>query len=56
MAEADTTTIKVIIRQSSGDQTEIQVAPDATIADLKAKVQEALSVAPEAQRLIFKGK
>ncbi len=49
--------IKVILRQSSGDQFEVEIAPDATVAELKAECatkQDAIKA--EEMRLIFKGK
>ena len=49
--------IKVILRQSSGDQFEVEIKPDATVKELKdecAIKQEAIKA--EEMRLIFKGK
>ena len=49
-------TIKVIIRQSNGDQFEVQVAADILVKDLKVACKEKSGMAPEEMRLIHKGK
>jgi len=53
---ADSGNIKLVIRQSSGDQFEVEVAPTATVAELKQACAEGSKLQPEQQRLIFKGK
>ena len=49
--------IKVILRQSNGEQFEVEIAANATVADLKTEsaTKQTLIVAEE-MRLIFKGK
>ena len=56
MAETDVPTIKLTIRQSSGDWFEVQIAPASTVLDLKQLCTEKTQLAAESQRLIFKGK
>ena len=49
--------IKVIVRQSSGDQFDVEIAPNASVKELKdlcAEKQTAMTA--EDMRLIFKGK
>ena len=48
--------IKITIRQSSGDQFEVQLAPTSTVLQLKEECKEKTQLPPESQRLIFKGK
>jgi hypothetical protein len=48
--------IKLIIRQSSGEQFEVDVAAGASVLDLKKACEKGSSLPPEQQRLIFKGK
>jgi hypothetical protein len=48
--------IKITIRQSSGDQFEVTVKSDVTVADLKKACEDGCKLPPESQRLIFKGK
>ena len=49
--------IKVIIRQSSGDQFEVEVGAKAAVADLKAAcATKQTTIAAGEMRLIFKGK
>ena len=55
MAEAGGDKIKLTIRQSSGDQFEVQIAPSATILELKQLCKEKTELPAESQRLIFKG-
>ena len=47
MADATTETIKITIRQSSGDQSEVEISPTATVLDLKNKCAESLSIPAE---------
>ena len=55
-ADAGATTIKLTIRQSSGDQFEVVIAPTASVLDLKEKCTEKTELPAASQRLIFKGK
>ena len=49
--------IKVLLRQSSGDQFEVEIAPNASVKDLKeACAAKQDSIKAEEMRLIFKGK
>ena len=48
--------IKLVIRQSSGDQFEVEVAATATVLELKQACADGSKLPPEQQRLIFKGK
>ena len=48
--------IKITIRQSSGDQFEVQIAPSSTVLELKQLCTEKTQLPAESQRLIFKGK
>jgi hypothetical protein len=48
--------MKINIRQSSGEQFEVSVAADASVAELKKACEGDCKLAPESQRLIFKGK
>ena len=49
--------IKITIRQSSGDQFEVEVGPTITVEDLKKACAEKQSnIAADEMRLIFKGK
>ncbi len=48
--------IKVTIRQSSGEQFEVNVATTDTVLQLKEKCKEKCNLPAESQRLIFKGK
>ena len=60
MAESDANkaegTIKVTIRQSSGEQFEVNVATSETVLQLKEKCKDKCNLPAESQRLIFKGK
>jgi hypothetical protein len=58
MAEADTSSdlIKITIRQSNGDQTEVSIAKTATVADLKKECEAKIEIPAAGQRLIFKGR
>ena len=49
-------TIKIIIRQSSGQQFEVEIATTETVLQLKEKCKEQCNLPAESQRLIFKGK
>jgi len=55
MAEAGAT-IKITIRQSSGEQFEVTIAPSSTVLELKTQCTEKTQLPAESQRLIFKGK
>jgi ubiquilin len=49
--------IKITIRQSSGDQFEVEIGPKATVEELKkACAEKQTAIAAEEMRLIFKGK
>ena len=48
--------IKITIRQSSGDQFEIEIDPASSVLELKQKCAEKISIPAESQRLIFKGR
>jgi len=49
--------IKIVVRQSSGDQFEVEIAPKATVEELKkACAEKQTAMAAEEMRLIFKGK
>jgi len=48
--------MKLVIRQSSGDQFEVEVPTTATVLELKQACEKTVNLAPEAQRLIFKGR
>jgi len=48
--------MKLTIRQSNGEQFEVNVDAAGSVVDLKAACQEAAKLEPEAMRLIFKGK
>jgi ubiquilin len=48
--------IKLIIRQSSGDQFDVEVAANATVLELKQACVEGSKLQPDQQRLIFKGR
>ena len=49
--------IKITIRQSSGDQFEVEIAPKATVEELKkACAEKQTAMAADEMRLIFKGK
>ena len=48
--------IKITIRQSSGQQYEVQVKADCTVTELKKACEEGCGLPAESQRLIFKGK
>lgn len=52
----DANAIKITIRQSSGDQFEVEIDPASTVLQLKQKCSEKIELAPESQRLIYKGK
>ena len=49
-------TIKLTIRQSNGEQFEVDVEASATVLQLKEKCKEKTQLAAESQRLIYKGK
>lgn len=49
--------IKVVVRQSSGDQFEVEVATKATVKELKeACAAKQTAIGADEMRLIFKGK
>jgi ubiquilin len=48
--------IKVTIRQNSGQQFDVTVAPTATVKELKVACQEGSGISADEMRLIFKGK
>ena len=48
--------IKLTIRQSSGQQYDVTVKDNCTVAELKKACEEGCSLPAESQRLIFKGK
>ena len=49
--------IKVILRQSNGDQFEVEIAANATVAELKTEcATKQTAIVAEEMRLIFKGK
>ena len=48
--------IKLTIRQSNGEQFDVQVEATGTVADLKAACVAGCKLEADAQRLIFKGK
>ena len=47
---------KIIIRQSTGDQFEIEVNNGNTVTEVKAKCEEKTGMKAEEMRMIFKGK
>jgi hypothetical protein len=47
--------LKLVIRQSNGDQFEVTVADSATVLDLKNACVDGAKLEAENQRLIFKG-
>ena len=49
-------TIKITIRQSSGEQFEVNIATTETVLKLKEACKEKCNLPAESQRLIFKGK
>ena len=48
--------INLTIKQSSGEAFEVQVAPNATVLQLKEACTEKTQLPAASQRLIFKGK
>jgi hypothetical protein len=53
---AESVLVKLVIRQSSGEQFEVEVKASATVLELKTACTEGCKLGPEQQRLIFKGK
>ena len=53
---AEETLIKINIKCSNADKAEVTILPNATVSDLKEKINEVLSVAVAQQRLIFRGR
>jgi hypothetical protein len=53
---AENSKIKLVIRQSSGDQFEVEVASSATVLELKQACTDGAKLPADQQRLIFKGK
>lgn len=49
-------TVKITVRQSSGEQFEVDIALSATVLQLKEKCKEKINLEPASQRLIYKGK
>ena len=47
--------LKLTIRQSNGEQFEVNIEGSATVADLKKACVDGCKLEPENQRLIFKG-
>ena len=52
----DQAKIKVVIRQSNGDQFDVEIDGKALVKDLKEACKEKSGMAPEEMRLIHKGK
>jgi hypothetical protein len=52
---AESGKIKLTIRQSSGEQFEVEVNASATVLELKQACNEGCKLSPDQQRLIFKG-
>lgn len=52
----DSPKIKVVIRQSNGDQFDIEIESKAFVKDLKVACKEKSGMQPEEMRLIHKGK
>ena len=48
--------IKVTIKCSNAEKTEISTEKSATVAEFKQTVSEKLGIPPEQQRLIYKGR
>lgn len=48
--------MKLTIRQSSGDQFDVEIDPTATVIELKQACVEQGKLEVEAQRLIYKGR
>lgn len=55
MAEDQGSKIKLTIRQSNGEQFEVEVDPSNTVLQLKELCKEKSNVEAASQRLIFKG-
>jgi len=47
--------LKLTIRQSNGEQFDIEIEGSATVMDLKKACQDGCKLEPDHQRLIFKG-
>jgi hypothetical protein len=52
---AESSLIKLVIRQSSGDQFEVEVAATASVLELKKACADGCKLPADQQRLIFKG-
>jgi hypothetical protein len=52
---AESGKIKLVIRQSSGEQFEVEVNASATVLELKQACGDGCKLGPDQQRLIFKG-
>ena len=52
----DSPKIKVVIRQSNGDQFDVEIESKALVKDLKVACKEKSGMEPEEMRLIHKGK
>ena len=55
-AEATAAKIKLTIRQSNGEQFEVEVDPAQTVLQLKELCKDKTQLEAASQRLIFKGK
>lgn len=52
----DSEKIKIVIRQSNGDQFDVEIEKGALVKDLKVACKEKSGMEPEEMRLIHKGK
>lgn len=52
----DVAKIKVTIRQSNGEQFDVEIEGNALVKDLKVACKTGSGMEPEEMRLIFKGK
>jgi hypothetical protein len=52
---AESGKIKLVIRQSSGEQFEVEVNAASTVLELKQACGDGCKLGPDQQRLIFKG-
>ena len=52
---AESSKIKLVIRQSSGDQFEVEVSATASVLELKQACADGCKLPADQQRLIFKG-
>ena len=52
----DSPKIKVVIRQSNGDQFDVEIEAKSLVKDLKVACKEKSGMEPEEMRLIHKGK